>query len=104
MSFVIFYYTDMGLVTRHISAMLGVGSVGFIDARSRLVIRTYSFFPLLAFVCSMPIAPMLNRLGRGLLGSKVFEIAKSVALSACVALAVLFLVGQSYNPFIYFQF
>lgn len=103
-SFVIFYYTDMGLVTRHISAMLGVGSAGFIDARSRLVIRTYSFFPLLAFVCSMPIAPMLNRLGRGLLGSKVFEIAKSVALSACVALAVLFLVGQSYNPFIYFQF
>ena len=103
-SFVIFYYTDMGLVTRHISAMLGVGSVGFIDARSRLVIRTYSFFPLLAFVCSMPIAPMLNRLGRGLLGSKAFEIVKSVALSACVALAVLFLVGQSYNPFIYFQF
>lgn len=103
-SFVIFYYTDMGLVTRHISAMLGVGSAGFIDARSRLVIRTYSFFPLLAFVCSMPIAPMLNRLGRGFLGSKVFEIVKSVALSACVALAVLFLVGQSYNPFIYFQF
>lgn len=103
-SFVIFYYTDMGLVTRHISAMLGVGSAGFIDARSRLVIRTYSFFPLLAFVCSMPIAPMLNRLGRGLLGSKAFEIVKSVALSACVALAVLFLVGQSYNPFIYFQF
>lgn len=103
-SFVIFYYTDMGLVTRHISAMLGVGSAGFIDARSRLVIRTYSFFPLLAFVCSMPIAPMLNRLGRGLLGSKAFEIVKSVALSTCVALAVLFLVGQSYNPFIYFQF
>ena len=103
-SFVIFYYTDMGLVTRHISAMLGVGSAGFIDARSRLVIRTYSFFPLLAFVCSMPIAPMLNRLGRGILGSKAFEIVKSVALSACVALAVLFLVGQSYNPFIYFQF
>ena len=103
-SFVIFYYTDMGLVTRHISAMLSVGSAGFIDARSRLVIRTYSFFPLLAFVCSMPIAPMLNRLGRGLLGSKAFEIVKSVALSACVALAVLFLVGQSYNPFIYFQF
>ena len=103
-SFVIFYYTDMGLVTRHISAMLGVGSTGFIDAQSRLVIRTYSFFPLLAFVCSMPIAPMLNRLGRGLLGSKAFEIVKSVALSACIALAVLFLVGQSYNPFIYFQF
>ena len=52
----------------------------------------------------MPNAPMLNRLGRGLLGSKAFEIVKSVALSACVALAVLFLVGQSYNPFIYFQF
>ena len=103
-SFVIVYYTAMGLVTRLISAMLGVGSAGFIDARSRLVIRTYSFFPLLAFVCSMPIAPMLNRLGRGLLGSKAFEIVKSVALSACVALAVLFLVGQSYNPFIYFQF
>ena len=103
-SFVIFYYTDMGLVTRHISAMLGVGSVGFIDAQSRLVIRTYSFFPILAFVCSMPIAPMLNRLGRGLLGSKAFEIVKSVALSACIVLAVLFLVGQSYNPFIYFQF
>lgn len=103
-SFVIFYYTDMGLVSRHISAMLGVGSTGFLDAQSRLVIRTYSFFPILAFVCAMPIAPMLNRLGRGLLGARVFEIVKSVALSACIVLAVLFLVGQSYNPFIYFQF
>ncbi len=103
-SFVIFYYTDMGLVGRHISAMLGVGSTGFLDAQSRIVIRTYSFFPILAFLCSMPIAPMLNRLGRGLLGAKLFEIAKSVVLSACIVLAVLFLVGQSYNPFIYFQF
>lgn len=103
-SFVIFYYTDMGLVMRHLSAMLGVGSTGFMDAQSRLVIRTYSFFPILAFVCAMPIAPMLNRLGRALLGRRVLEVVKSVLLTACIVLAVLFLVGQSYNPFIYFQF
>ena len=32
------------------------------------------------------------------------EIARCVWLSLCLALSLLFLISQSYNPFIYFQF
>ena len=32
------------------------------------------------------------------------ERARVAWLSACLVLSVLFLVGQTYNPFIYFQF
>ena len=37
-------------------------------------------------------------------GPRRAEAGRVLWLSACLVLSVLFLVGQSYNPFIYFQF
>ena len=104
-SWVIFYYGSLGQAFEHIGAMFGIGSCGLIDAASLTIIRTYSIFPLIAFIASLPVAQwaqrMLQRIG---LRDRGMERARVAWLSACLVLSVLFLVGQTYNPFIYFQF
>ena len=103
-SFVIFYYTDVGDMGRHLIALFGAGKGGFLDEASRTVIRTYSFFPVIAFIASLPVIPKLKAWMERTFAPKVNEIARVIALSAVLILSVLFLVGQSVNPFIYFQF
>ena len=102
---VIFYYPTLSQGARHIGAMFGIGASGWMDAEALRVVRTYSVFPLIAFVASLPVAPALNRLAERLkLPWAPVQFARMLALTAVLALSVLLLVGQSYNPFIYFQF
>ena len=104
-SWVIFYYGSLSQAFEHIGAMFGVGSCGLMDAASLTVIKTYSIFPLIAFIASLPVAKWvqgaLERIG---LRQRGMERARVAWLSVCLVLSVLFLVGQTYNPFIYFQF
>ncbi|MBO4298344.1 MAG: MBOAT family protein [Clostridia bacterium] len=100
---VIFYYPSLPQAFEHIGAMFGAGAGGLMDAASLRVIKTYSFFPLIAFVASLPVAPLIGKWASALPGRRA-EAGRVVWLSVCLALSVLFLVGQSYNPFIYFQF
>ena len=49
------------------------------------------------------MAPLIGKWASALPGRRA-EAGRVLWLSACLVLSVLFLVGQSYNPFIYFQF
>ena len=104
-SWVIFYYGSLGQAFEHIGAMFGIGSCGLIDAASLTIIKTYSIFPLIAFIASLPVAQWVQgAMQRFGLRERGMERAKVAWLSVCLVLSVLFLVGQTYNPFIYFQF
>lgn len=103
---VLFYYTDISLAAEHLCAMFGADiSAGtraaLTDARTLAVVRQYSLFPLIAAVCCLPIVPALKKkLG----GSRAAQLASYAAATALLVLSVIFLIGQSYNPFIYFRF
>ena len=104
-SWVIFYYPTLGQALTHIGAMFGIGASGGLDAASSLVMRTYSIFPLIAFIASLPVAQAFRERMKALrVGGPRAEALKLAALTGVFALSVLMLVGQSYNPFIYFQF
>ena len=104
-SWVIFYYPTLGQAVTHIGAMFGLGAAGLMDAVALRVVKTYSVFPVIAFIASLPVAPLVNRVAPAVaLTGRRMEIARAAWLSVCLLLSVLFLVGQSYNPFIYFQF
>ena len=104
-SWVIFYYGSLSQAFEHIGAMFGIGSCGLIDAASLTIIKTYSIFPLIAFIASLPVAQWVQgAMQRFGLRERGMERAKVAWLSVCLVLSVLFLVGQTYNPFIYFQF
>ncbi len=101
---VLFYYAKVGDAFTHIGAMFGIGA-SFTDSASVLIMKKYSFFPLIAFIASLPVAQklpfLLQKTG---LQRKHIDFLRVAVLSLMMVLSVLMLVGQSYNPFIYFQF
>jgi len=108
---VLFYYTDFSLVLEHLAAMFGFAKTaeGFvraawIDAAAATVLRKYTVYPLLAFLCAMPILPAVKKvIGNGR-RERLCNALSTLLLTALMALSLLFLIGQSYNPFIYFRF
>ncbi len=106
---VIFYYTDFSLVAQHLAAMFGfdisvngnAASAALTDPVTMAVIRKYTILPIIAAVCSTPIVPVIRKkIGN----SPVVEIITYIAVSILLILSVIFLIGQTYNPFIYFRF
>ena len=102
---ILFYHTDLSLAGAHIGALIGIGAVGLIDANVMTVLQTYTVFPLLAAVCCLPLLPCIKSgLEKTALGARVAPVAAVLLQTLVLALSVVFLVGQSYNPFIYFRF
>ena len=109
---VLFYQTDLTACARQLLAMLGLtlGSgapafVGWIDVQTLHVLRSYTVFPLIACVLSLPIVPALERFMRPRLGlQRTTQLFSVVILSLGVALSIINLVSDSYNPFLYFRF
>ncbi len=97
---VIFYYTDFSAVRQHLLAMFGVGASGWLDAGTLAVVRKYTVFPLLCLLLSFPLVPKLA----AVLPQKLLDWLQPALTLVLFVVSVLFLVGQSYNPFIYFRF
>ena len=73
---------------------------GLSDAASVAVLRSYGIWSLGAFALSMPLVPWVSeKLPEKLRGA----LGLILTLLLFVA-SILFLIGQSYNPFIYFRF
>lgn len=101
---VIFYHTNTQDMIAHLKSMIGVGSV-LIDTPTIHVIKTYSVFPIIAMILSLPIAKWIGKLTeKNEPLEKAGVVAATIALTAVLVLSILFLVAQSYNPFIYFRF
>ncbi len=95
---VIFYFTDTAELVVYLKSLVGVGAP---IARPELwmVVCQYSYFPLVALAAAFPMwqglrQDVLERLGG----------VYTLWLCLVFALSVLMIVGQSYNPFIYFRF
>ena len=101
----VFYYTDMGCLGKHLGAMFGIGAAGLSDPVTMAVIRKYTVLPLIAAIASLPILPRLKAwLGKHEKLEGAAYIVSLVCLTALMLLSMIFIVGQSYNPFIYFRF
>ena len=101
----VFYYTDMGCLGKHLGAMFGIGAAGLSDPVTMAVIRKYTVLPLIAAIASLPILPRLKAwLGKHEKLEGAADIVSLVCLTALMLLSMIFIVGQSYNPFIYFRF
>ena len=101
----VFYYTDMGCLGKHLGAMFGIGAAGLSDPVTMAVIRKYTVLPLISAIASLPILPQLKAwLGKHEKLEGAADIVSLVCLTALMLLSMIFIVGQSYNPFIYFRF
>jgi len=100
---VIFYYPTLGSVFTHLGGMLCIGAP-FITESASSTIGAYSVLPLICFVFSLPVSKYIEFFAKKLLGGKGLEYARAVVYSALLVLSVMFIIGLSSNPFIYFQF
>ena len=107
----LFYYTNLSDGVTHILAMLGLthtatgwGFIPLLDEMSLAVIRQYGLFSLIACVCVLPLSRWLRGYIPTEYGESAMNTLTTVLLTGVLLLSLLGLVGQSYNPFIYFRF
>ena len=99
---VIFYNTDLRLMGAHLAAMFGGGSVGWIDAQTVSALRKYALFLPVFLIAATPVLPLCKRLTEK--KPRLGEILGTVLSALIGIVSLLYLVQQSYNPFIYFRF
>ena len=96
----IFYYTDMAALWAHLRALFG-GGLPWLDGTVLSALRQYALFLPLAVVAAAPLVPKLRQAAQKRPALSFLGTACAVAVGL---LSLLFLVRQSYNPFIYFRF
>ncbi len=104
---VLFYHTNLLLGIRQLSAMAGIALTEqgvtlatLSDPLALAVVRKYSVFPLIAMTACLPIVPLFRKRFSG----QWTEVVSYAAATVLLLLSLIFLIGQSYNPFIYFRF
>ncbi len=105
---VFFYYTDMSRGLTLLRRMFGGASSFGLDAISGARVMNYLFFIAAAVIACLPVFP---RLREALTDRRRTSYAPGVMIAweiaACVVLLIVctaLLVGESYNPFLYFRF
>ena len=103
----IFYFTDLGRLRRFMAVLFGAGGAGIAPGMLGVTVLNNLFWLLAAAVFCMPVRPRLQgwlapRLGPGAAAAAGWA---GVAVNLCIlGLCTALLVGQSYNPFLYFRF
>ena len=60
--------------------------------------------PLVGIVLAYPVVPALRRLVLRTLGPTLLTLGEWIIATALAVFSILFLTGNSYNPFLYFRF
>ena len=96
----VFYYNDQSALLVHVATMFG-GGVGWMDEGISSVLRQYALFLPIACLGAAPIVPRLKKLAE----NRPWLTGLGTVFAVLVGLlSLLFLIRQSYNPFIYFRF
>ena len=102
----------MGLMGHALKSLFG-GYQGFNGDNAHYTLKSYLFILLVAMIACTPIIPFFTKKltaaaeKDGALGGLARAVTNTVAVAAPIALLILSalaLVGDSYNPFLYFRF
>ena len=105
----LFRFEDLGLLGTAMKNLFGGSPAGFADTVALMAWKNNCFFLIFAVIATFPIAPWLGHkltcLGQNVRGAvKVNGVISTVIPPLLVFVSLLALVGNSYNPFLYFQF
>jgi len=104
---VLFYFTDLSRALAHLKVMLFLEGVPLIDLPVKIALANNLYWLIAAVLFCMPLAAQLRRL-QGAFEART-GVVPGLAVSLTTALAglllsTMLLVGQSYNPFLYYRF
>ena len=100
-SFVLFNASSLSQAAADVGGMLGLGGLPAVSAESLYYLRSYGLLLVMAVVGA---TPLVKNLALRLEKSKAFAILEPVVLCALLLAVTAFLVGGSFNPFLYFRF
>ena len=101
MSFVLFNASSLSQALSDVGGMFGLGGLPLTSAASLYYLRSYGLLLLLAVVGA---TPLVSRTAKKLESRTVTAILEPVVLCALLLAVTAFLVGGSFNPFLYFRF
>ena len=101
MSFVLFNASSLSQALSDVGGMFGLGGLPLLTTASLYYLRSYGLLLLLAVVGA---TPLVSRTAKTLESRTVTAILEPVVLCALLLAVTAFLVGGSFNPFLYFRF
>ena len=101
MSFVLFNASSLSQALSDVGRMFGAGGLPLTSTASLYYLRSYG---LLLTVAVVGATPLVSRVAKKLESPTVTAILEPVVLCALLLAVTAFLVGGSFNPFLYFRF
>ncbi len=101
---VFFYFEKLSDGVTHIGKMFGAGKIPLTDATTVFQFKNKFGFVLLALIACLPWNEWLGKMKRNGKFAAVWNVVSPVAALGLLLISVMLLVGQSFNPFLYFRF
>lgn len=105
---VIFYFTDLGLVIAYLKIMFGLSGRALIDLPTQLIMESNVYFTVLALVLCTPLLERIYKRAKDRLDkltvSGAHGLMTPIINIALLLIVTTLLVGDTYNPFLYFRF
>ena len=99
LGWVFFSAPTLGEALSYVKAMLGFGA-GFIDRNGIYLLSTNIALILLGAFCSAPYYRKISNL----FSEKTVNIIKTIATPLLLIICIIFMISETYNPFLYFRF
>ena len=98
----LFKFEDLSLLG---AALVAMFTPAFTNTAINLKLLENMFFLIVCIIACTPVIPKLNSLlRRSTVGSMVADTVQALSPIVLIALSALALAGDTYNPFLYFQF
>ncbi len=105
---ILFRFSDFRFIPVVLKGLLGLNHNGFIDFETKTLLASNAVFIIIAVISVTPLAKKLKKLIAAKCNTEkkqaAFEAAGIIIPIILLILSSLTLVGDSYNPFLYFQF
>ncbi len=106
---VLFKFTDFKVLGAAFKGIFGNTPAGFTNFETSTAVKTNIIFLIICAIACSPIIPAISRYvnkqyERSPKARAVFAIGTIATPVVCLLLATIFLVGDSYNPFLYWKF
>ena len=99
---VLFYYEDLGMGLQHLCIMFGFRNASLLDPATVYYFKHYLVMLVCAALACLPWKAATDKLPQTLRNTGAYL--KPFAVTLIFLLALALIVGQSYNPFLYFRF
>lgn len=104
-SCIIFKFTDLWALGQAIANIFVSNGKGFSDLQTALTFKNNVFFLIVTVLACTPIVPCLSKLfDKSLVSRRIWAVASAIMPVILIAVSSFALAGDSFNPFLYFQF